>query len=149
MVDEVVLRALDKALQEAANKRNVMQSEVSKLRSRVTDAKANLQRAETEESNTVERLRLKSEESRKLLDYYKGQVDKTGLEAIMTQIDWLTAETNVLELEVRKARGIRMRSNREHEEAKNVLAIAESNLTRARDEWLQVAEHARKAREET
>lgn len=148
MVDEVVLRAFDNAVRDAGNKRNQLQFEVNELRSRLAEAAGNLQRAQNQEQASRERHRLKSEEHRKVLAFYNGEADKTGLGAILTQIDGLVDQTNAILLEVRKAEEIRMGSHRDHEQAKIDLAVGESNLKNAQKEWLEVSERSRKAREE-
>jgi len=148
MVSNIVLRELDAAVQQAANRRNKLQSKVNSLRSVLSDASANLQRAQTEEQNAVDHNDVKIKEHHEVLDYYNSLTDKSGLGAIPIRIEGLAAEQRATHRLLGEARETRMQRYRELEEAKTELAGAEIELAEAAKEWLSASAQAQKAREE-
>jgi ribosome recycling factor len=148
MVDDVVLRQLDGAVQDAANRRNEVQSKVNDLRRQFSDANINLQRAQNQEQIATDAEKLKSEEHRKLFDYYNGLVDKSGLESVLERIEKLAAEQREAVHLVASAREIRVQCNRQLEAAQREMAVAEQNLKKVQEQWQRVSDEAIKARNE-
>jgi hypothetical protein len=148
MVTESVLRNLNAALQAAGEKRNLLQMRVNDLRTGMQSAKANFQRAETQEANTRQFHEQKHRECKELLDYYNGIADKTDLAAIPARIERLTAEANDALTTVRRAGEIRQQQYREMEIANSAFAGAEIELKQAQQEWAGISARVHQAHEE-
>jgi hypothetical protein len=145
MVDDIVLRQLNAALQDAANKRNEIQARLNDLRTLRDDANRNLQRAHTQEQQAAEAERAASETHRKTLAYYNGLADKTGLEAILARVELLEDQQREAGRILREAREIRMRRNTDFEQAQRNFAAAEPALKQAQEEWQRISAQVNQA----
>lgn len=148
MVSEIVMRSLNEALGEAANRRNAAQSEVNDRSLALTDAQANAQRAATQEANAAARNDLKVRELRELTEYYNGLLDKTGLEAIRDKIERLSQEQFTANQDVSGARQITVQRNAMVEEAKTRLAVTRTAFEEAQKKWQRMSEECQRASNE-
>jgi len=108
MVSETVLRALDRACQFAADRRNQCQSDFNRLREALATANANLESSQSEEQNVSAHNQSALNQIRELNDYYNGIIDKSGLQAIQAEINRLSAQQIEIHRELGQAREQRM-----------------------------------------
>jgi hypothetical protein len=121
---------------------------VNDLRTAMQTAKANFQRAETQETTARQFHDRKQRDCKELLDYYNGIADKSPLGAIPAQIERLTAEANDALSTVRQAGEIRQQRYREMEIANSAFAGAEVELKQAQQEWQGISAEVSRAHEE-